>query len=141
MIQHDEVALEIQRPRQQHRAVVHGFNGSSGGDAEIEAPVSAADLAVENALGAEDVGVDVVGDGPPTIGNRVAPAPRRESRGAVKSDPAHQLGRDIVGRLAARLPDPVVGFAPDRGGPLGLRIDHRPEALGVVPVLLGVHVK
>ena len=44
-------------------------------------------------------------------------------------------------RLAARLPDPLVGLAPDRGGALGLRLDHRPQPLRAVPVLLGVQVE
>ena len=48
-------------------------------------------------------------------------------RGAVERDPAHELGGDVVLRLAARLPDALVGLAPDLRGALGLRLDDRPE--------------
>ena len=56
VIEHDEIAFEIKRPRQQHRAVIHGGDGSAGRDAEIEAEVRARGFAVEDALGAKDVG-------------------------------------------------------------------------------------
>ena len=45
-----------------------------------------------------------------------------ELRGAIERDPAHQLRRDVVLRLAARLPDALVGLAPDLGRALGLRL-------------------
>ena len=50
-----------------------------------------------------------------------------ELRGPVERDPAHQLRRDVVLRLAARLPDPLVGLAPDLRRALGLRLDDRPQ--------------
>src|SRR5579863_440052 len=55
VIEHDEVALVIKWTCQQHCAVVHGLDGSSSRDAEIQAPMGARGLAVENSLGAEDV--------------------------------------------------------------------------------------
>ena len=50
-----------------------------------------------------------------------------ELRGAVERDPAHELRRDVVLRRAARLPDALVGLAPDLRRALGLRLDDRPE--------------
>ena len=47
--------------------------------------------------------------------------------GAVERHPAHQLRRDVVLRLAARLPDPLVGLAPDARRALGLGLDDRPQ--------------
>ena len=58
----------------------------------------------------------------------VVAAELRELRGPVERDPAHQLGRDVVLRLAARLPDPLVRLAPDRGRARRLRLDDRPQA-------------
>src|ERR1700690_764129 len=55
VIQHDEVSLEIQRPRQQDRAGIHGSDGRAAGDAEIKAKGRALSLSVEAALGVEDV--------------------------------------------------------------------------------------
>src|SRR5580704_6329225 len=37
VIQHDKIPLEIQRPRQQHRTVIHRGDGCATGDAEIQA--------------------------------------------------------------------------------------------------------
>jgi hypothetical protein len=56
VIEYDEVAFEIKRASQQDGAVIHGLDGSSAWDAEIQTPVSARGLAIENALRAEDVG-------------------------------------------------------------------------------------
>src|ERR1700682_3576064 len=39
VIEHDKIALEIERPRQQNRAIIHGGDGSPAGDAEIQAQV------------------------------------------------------------------------------------------------------
>ncbi len=50
-----------------------------------------------------------------------------ELRRAVERHPAHQLRRDIVLRLAARLPDPLVGLAPHARRALGLALDDRPQ--------------
>ena len=52
----------------------------------------------------------------------------RELRGAVERHPAHQLRRYVVPRLAARLPDALIGVLPDRRGALGLCLHERPEA-------------
>src|SRR5204863_2674336 len=41
--------------------------------------------------------------------------------------PAHQLRGDVVLRLAASLPDPLVGLAPDARRALGLRLNERPQ--------------
>ena len=46
---------------------------------------------------------------------------------AVERHPAHQLRRDIVLRLAARLPDPLVGLTPHARRALGLALDDRPQ--------------
>ena len=43
-------------------------------------------------------------------------------------------------RLAARLPDALVGLPPDLRGALHLVGEHRPQALGDVVALLGVQV-
>ena len=50
-----------------------------------------------------------------------------ELGGPVERDPAHQLRRDVVLRLAAGLPDPLVGLPPDLRRALGLRLDDRPQ--------------
>ena len=39
VFEHHEIAFEIKRASQQHRAVIHGFDGSSAGCAEVEAEV------------------------------------------------------------------------------------------------------
>ena len=62
----------------------------------------------------EDVGLDLLGRRRP----RAAPGRRRRAilgqlGGAVERHPAHELGRHVVLRLAARLPDALVGLAPD----------------------------
>ena len=46
---------------------------------------------------------------------------------AVERHPAHELGGDVVLGLAARLPDALVGLAPDRGRALGLGLHDRPQ--------------
>src|SRR3979411_1472165 len=61
VIEHDEIALEIERPRQQHCATIHGGDGSTAGDAEIHAQVWTRGLTVENTLRAENVGDGRVG--------------------------------------------------------------------------------
>ena len=48
-------------------------------------------------------------------------------RRAIERHPAHELRRDVVLGVAARLPDPLVGLAPDRGRALGLRLHDRPQ--------------
>ena len=46
---------------------------------------------------------------------------------AVQRDPAHELGRHVVLRRAARLPDPLVGLAPDARRALRLGLHERPQ--------------
>src|SRR5712671_3824884 len=41
VVEHDKIALKIERPSQQDRALVHGGDGRSAGDAEVEAQVRA----------------------------------------------------------------------------------------------------
>ncbi len=62
----------------------------------------------------------------------------RELGRPVQRDPAHQLRRDVVARLAARLPDPLVGRAPRRHRPGGLRLDDRPQPPRHPLAVLGV---
>ena len=45
----------------------------------------------------------------------------------VQRHPAHELGRDVVLGLAARLPDPLIGIAPHLGGAVGLGLHDRPQ--------------
>jgi hypothetical protein len=67
----------------------------------------------------EDVGLDLISDGPPARREICVATGVGKFRRAVQGDPAHQLGGHIVLRLAASLPDALVGFAPDRRGALG----------------------
>ena len=76
----------------------------------------------------EDVGADLLRDRGPIGLTRRAAANLGELGGAVQRDPAHQLGGDVVLRRAARLPDSLVGLAPDALGVLGLRLHDRPQA-------------
>ena len=56
VVQHHEIAFEIQRPRQQHSTVIHGSHGSATGDAKIQAQVRTRCLAIiEDSLRAEYV--------------------------------------------------------------------------------------
>ena len=71
---------------------------------------------------------DLVGGRAPLLLRGRVAADLGELRGPVERDPAHQLRRDVVLRLAARLPDPLVGLAPDLRRAFGLRLDDRPEA-------------
>ena len=54
-------------------------------------------------------------------------ADRRQLGGAVHRDPAQDLRRHVVLRLAARLPDALVRLGPDPGGTLGLGLDDGPQ--------------
>jgi hypothetical protein len=85
--------------------------------------------------------VDLVRDATPAVGDGVATATGGEPRAAVERHPAHQLRGDEVLGIAARLPDPLIGLAPDGRGPLGLSFDDGPQARRGVPVLLRVHVE
>ena len=90
--------------------------------------VLAEDAAVADAA-CEDVLADRVGRLLPGRLELGIPADLRELRSPVERDPAHQLRGDVVLRLAARLPDPLVGLLPDPCRALRLRLDDRPEAL------------
>ena len=75
----------------------------------------------------EDVRLDLGGGLRPGRGEVGVAADVRELRGAVERHPAHQLRRYVVPRLAARLPDALVGVLPDRRGALGLCLHERPQ--------------
>ena len=56
VVQHHEIAFEIQRPRQQHSAIIHSRHGSATGDAKIQSQVRTRGLAIiEDSLRAENV--------------------------------------------------------------------------------------
>ena len=78
----------------------------------------------------EDVGLDLVGGGAPGRPELGVAADLGQLGGAVERDPAHELRRHVVLRLAAGLPDALVGLAPHRGGALGLGLDDRPQPRG-----------
>ena len=63
----------------------------------------------------EDVGADLLGGRCPRRSRSRSPRDRRQLGGAVERHPAHQLRGDVVLRLAARLPDALVGLAPGAG--------------------------
>ncbi len=56
VVDDDAVAFEIEETGQQHRTRIHGGDGSSSGDAEIESPMGALSVAIEDALRTVDVG-------------------------------------------------------------------------------------
>ena len=97
------------------------------------------DAARVDAVG-EHVGVDLVGDQAPLVGEALVAAPGGEPGGAVERDPAHDLAADVVVGLAAHLPDALVGPPPDLGRAARLVLDHRPEPRRVVAVLLLMQV-
>src|SRR5215471_14514465 len=76
----------------------------------------------------DDVGADLVRSRTPLLlQSGIAPDLSELGR-SVERDPAHELGGDVVLRLAPRLPDPLVRVLPDLGGALCLRLHDRPEA-------------
>ena len=75
--------------------------------------VLAEDAALADPVG-EDVGLDPVGLRAPLGGALPFAARLRQARAAIERDPAHQLGRDVVLRLVAGLPDALIGLLPDR---------------------------
>ena len=75
----------------------------------------------------EDVGLDLLGGRRPDRTGLRFTGDVRQPRRAVQSDPAHELGRHVMLGLAARLPDALIGLAPDRGRALGLRLHDRPK--------------
>ena len=86
----------------------------------------------------QDVGLYLLGGGAPGGSELRAAADLRQLGGAVHGDPAHELGRHVVLRRAAGLPDPLVGIAPDGGGALGLGLHDRPQAPGQPLAVAGV---
>ena len=99
------------------------MRGSSGGQEaherhqqqrgveRVAAVVLGEHAALVDAVGA-DVGLDLVGGQLPLGGLAVLAASCGEPRAAVDRDPAHDLRRGEVLRLAAHLPDAAVGLAP-----------------------------
>ena len=75
----------------------------------------------------EDVGPDLLGRRAPLGGPLAVAADVRELGRAVERHPAHQLRRHVVLRLAARLPDALVGLAPDVARALRLGLHDRPQ--------------
>src|SRR5205085_3452979 len=61
-----------------------------------------------------DLAVDLVADLLPAVEGRLQAVLLGESHRAVEHDPGHDLGVRVVASGSARLPDPVVGLAPDR---------------------------
>ncbi len=85
VIQHDEIALEIKRPCQQYRAIVHGLDRSTAGNAKIQAEMRALCFSIEDTSGAEDVGNFSVGG----LGEISRPL-------ALRSDPAQIILLDLL---------------------------------------------
>ena len=56
-----------------------------------------------------------------------------DAQGTVEGEPAHELGVDVVGAIAADLPDASIGLAP-AAGDLASEAVHRAPCLGVEPV-------
>ena len=83
--------------------------------------------AAVDALG-EDVLLDLVRDRGPFLLQVAVAADLGELGGAVEGDPAHQLRRDVLLRLPARLPDALVGLLPHADRAFRLRLDEWPEA-------------
>jgi len=75
----------------------------------------------------EDVRLDLVGGRFPTALQFGFAADGGKLRCAIHCHPAHDLGRDVVLRLAAGLPDPLVRLGPHAGRALGLCLDDRPQ--------------
>ena len=93
------------RHRSEQRGGVEGVGGV----------VLAQHAAVADAIG-EDVVADLVGGRPPGVAKVVVTAELGKPRRSVERHPAHQLRRDVVLRLAASLPDALIGLRPHAGG-------------------------
>ena len=89
----------------------------------------------------EHVGVDLVRRRLPAGEPLAVVAQQREPRAAIRRDPAHDLRRREVLRLAADLPDAAVGLAPVRQRLLDLVADERPHALAQPVARLHVQVE
>ena len=88
--------------------------------------VLAQDAAITDAV-LEDVAADLLGRRPPGRLQLGVATDLGQLRGAVERDPAHELRRHVVLRLAPRLPDALVRVPPHGRRALGLRLDDRPE--------------
>ena len=97
-----------------------------GGRVERVRVVVLAQHAVAHAV-FEDVRLDLVGGGAPGLLERRVAGDMRQLRGAVERDPAHQLRGHVVLRVAAGLPDALVGIPPDLCRALRLALDDRPQ--------------
>ena len=62
----------------------------------------------------EDVGADLVGGRPPPVAQVAGAAELGQLGRSIEGDPAHQLRRHVVLRLAPRLPDPLIRLRPTR---------------------------
>ena len=111
---------------------------SRGGSVEgVGVVVLAEDSAPVDAV-LEDVRPDLRGCLRP-CGRQVSfAADVRQLRRAVEGHPAHQLRRDVVLRLAARLPYALVGLTPYLCGALRLGLHERPQAGGGSPAVTAV---
>ncbi len=78
----------------------------------------------------EHVGLDRLGLGAPALGELGPVHHVGQVRAAVARDPAHDLRHREVLRLAAHLPDPVVGVAPPFDRALDLPLEARPRDAG-----------
>ncbi|COV30431.1 Uncharacterised protein [Mycobacterium tuberculosis] len=74
----------------------------------------------------QNVGLDLVGDGPPLLGVAFLALTLGQFGPPVQGDPAHHLRRREVLRLAAHLPDSPVGLTPMLDGLFHLPLQHRP---------------
>ena len=87
-----------------------------------------------------DVGLDLVGDTLPRPGELGIAVHLRQPRPAVQRDPAHELGGSEVLRLAAHLPETLVGHLPVLDRALHGALEDRPDDLGQVVARLRVQV-
>ena len=56
MVDYHAVSFEIEEAREEHRAIVHGSDGSAAVDSEVEAEVRALRDSIKDPLGSENVG-------------------------------------------------------------------------------------
>ncbi len=92
---------------------------------------------VADAVG-QDVGPDLLRRRRPLRLQVGVVADRGQLGRPVECDPAHQLGRHVVLRSAAGLPDALVRLAPHRRRALGLGLDQRPQPSRQVLAASGV---
>src|SRR5919204_910259 len=87
-----------------------------------------------------DVRLDLVRGALPRLRQLYVAVHLRETRAAIQRDPAHQLRRREVLRLAAHLPDAAIGQLPVLDRALDGALQDRPHDLGQVVARLGVQV-